>query len=94
MMHRPSTSDLLKNGESYYSLVVAVAKRAREITDELNDQGMEMTEKPVQMAGMMNLPRANIKSWKAIRTMKTCLKRNRNETAHPFAGHHRRDFRL
>ena len=50
MMHRPSTSDLLKNGESYYSLVVAVAKRAREITDELNDQGMEMTEKPVQMA--------------------------------------------
>ena len=42
MMHRPSTSDLLKNGESYYSLVVAVAKRAREITDELNDQGMEM----------------------------------------------------
>ena len=34
MMHRPSTSDLLKNGESYYSVGVAVAKRAREITDE------------------------------------------------------------
>ena len=38
MMHRPSVSDLLKNGESYYSLVVAVAKRAREITDEWNSR--------------------------------------------------------
>ncbi len=50
MMHRPSVSELLKNGESYYSLVVAVAKRAREITDEMNEQGMELTEKPVQTA--------------------------------------------
>ena len=50
MMHRPIVSDLLKNGESYYSLVVAVAKRAREITDEMEQQGLEMTEKPVQIA--------------------------------------------
>ena len=31
MMHRPSIPELLKPGQSYYSLVVGVAKRAREI---------------------------------------------------------------
>ena len=34
MMLRPAINDILKDGQSYYSLVVAVAKRAREITEE------------------------------------------------------------
>ncbi len=33
-MLRPSINEILKPGESYYSLVMAVAKRAREIADE------------------------------------------------------------
>ena len=33
MMLRPAVSQILKNNESYYSLVIAVAKRAREIID-------------------------------------------------------------
>ena len=33
-MLRPAVVEILKNNESYYSLVIAVAKRAREITDE------------------------------------------------------------
>ena len=32
-MLRPSSSQILKNGESTYSLVIGVAKRAREIID-------------------------------------------------------------
>jgi DNA-directed RNA polymerase subunit omega len=50
MMHRPAVSDILKNGESYYSLVVGVAKRAREIAEKAETEGMELTEKPVQIA--------------------------------------------
>ena len=34
MMLRPAVSQILKNNESYYSLVIAVAKRAREITSD------------------------------------------------------------
>lgn len=33
-MLRPAVGQILKNNESYYSLVLAVAKRARQITDE------------------------------------------------------------
>ena len=40
MMHRPSIPELLKPGQSYYSLVVAVAKRAREIAHEADDQNI------------------------------------------------------
>ncbi len=50
MMHRPASTEILKNGESYYSLVVAVAKRAREIAEEAEAQGKELLEKPVQIA--------------------------------------------
>lgn len=50
MMHRPAVSEILKNGESYYSLVVAVAKRAREIADNAETEGTELIEKPVQIA--------------------------------------------
>ncbi len=50
MMHKPSVSDILKTGESYYSLVVAVAKRARDIASEAELNGEIIVEKPVQIA--------------------------------------------
>ncbi|WMJ22375.1 DNA-directed RNA polymerase subunit omega [Paludicola sp. MB14-C6] len=49
-MHRPSISEILKKDESYYSLVVAVAKRAREIAIEAEETGEVLAEKPVQLA--------------------------------------------
>ncbi len=50
MMHRPSVPELLKPGQSYYSLVVAVAKRAREIAESADKSGEILIEKPVKMA--------------------------------------------
>lgn len=50
MMHRPASSDILKHGESYYSLVIAVAKRARIIAEEAEQENKELLEKPVKMA--------------------------------------------
>ncbi|MDD6033735.1 MAG: DNA-directed RNA polymerase subunit omega [Oscillospiraceae bacterium] len=50
MMHRPSVPELLKPGQSYYSLVVAVAKRAREIAQDADDNHTILLEKPVQLA--------------------------------------------
>ena len=49
-MNRPSSAELLKNGESYYSLVIGVAKRARQIAEDAEESGTELLEKPVQMA--------------------------------------------
>lgn len=49
-MHRPASTEILKNGESYYSLVVAVAKRARQIAEEAENEHRELLEKPVQIA--------------------------------------------
>ena len=50
MMHRPSVPDLLKPGQSYYSLADAVAKRAREIAQQADDKHEILLEKPVQLA--------------------------------------------
>lgn len=50
MMHRPSANEILKNNESYYSLVVGVAKRARQIAIEAEEDGEILLEKPVQLA--------------------------------------------
>ena len=49
-MHRPSATEMLKNNESYYSLVVGVAKRARQIAEEAEEKGELLSEKPVQLA--------------------------------------------
>ncbi len=49
-MYRPAVTDILKKGESYYSLVVAVAKRAREIAEEAEKRNDPLTEKSVQIA--------------------------------------------
>ena len=44
-MLRPSVNQLITKNESSYSLVIGVAKRAREIADELYEE-----EKPVKTA--------------------------------------------
>ena len=49
-MLRPAMTQILKNNESYYSLVVAVAKRARQIAEEAEMNEIKLTEKPVKMA--------------------------------------------
>ncbi len=49
-MLRPAVCQILKNNESYYSLVIAVAKRAREITDEACENESVLEEKPVKTA--------------------------------------------
>lgn len=49
-MHRPSMNDILKGSESYYSLVLAVAKRARNIAVEAEEKDEILIEKPVQLA--------------------------------------------
>ena len=38
-MYKPSIDDMLEGRQSRYSLVIAVAKRAREITDDYNERG-------------------------------------------------------
>lgn len=50
MMHRPSLNEILKEKESYYSLVIAVAKRARDIAEDAETNGDILIEKPVQLA--------------------------------------------
>ena len=49
-MFNPDLSGVLSNHLSRYSLVTATAKRAREITDEANEQGEIILEKPVSLA--------------------------------------------
>ncbi len=49
-MLRPAAIQILKNNESYYSLVVGVAKRAREITEESFENGVVLNERPVKKA--------------------------------------------
>ncbi|MCR5122559.1 MAG: DNA-directed RNA polymerase subunit omega [Ruminococcus sp.] len=49
-MLRPAAIQILKNNESYYSLVVAVAKRARQITEEAAENKTVLNERPVKKA--------------------------------------------
>ncbi len=49
-MLRPAVNQILKNNESYYSLVIAVAKRAREISENALEENIILDEKPVKMA--------------------------------------------
>ncbi len=49
-MLRPSINQIATKNESYYSVVIAVAKRAREIADELYSNGETLEEKPVKTA--------------------------------------------
>ena len=49
-MLRPSMSQILKPGESYYEFVVAVARKAREIASRAEAQHEALEEKPVTLA--------------------------------------------
>ena len=46
----PPVADLLKDIESRYLLVNVVAQRARQIAEEAEEFGEELTEKPVTLA--------------------------------------------
>lgn len=52
-MLRPAMSQILKPGESYYEFVIAVARKAREISAEAEENHVMLTEKPVTMAVQM-----------------------------------------
>jgi len=49
-MLRPSINQLIGKNDSCYSLVIGVAKRAREITQEAEDNNEIIVEKPVDLA--------------------------------------------
>ena len=50
MMRRPSVDDMLTNRTTRYSLVIAVAKRAREISADVKKKEQTLDEKPVLLA--------------------------------------------
>ncbi|HHV31702.1 DNA-directed RNA polymerase subunit omega [Caproiciproducens sp. LBM24188] len=49
-MLKPSAGLIISPEQSRYSLVIAVAKRARQITAEAETKGEILTEKPVDLA--------------------------------------------
>lgn len=49
-MLRPNDIENLKGKESRYAVVIAIAKRAREIAQDAEDNSVILTEKPVSMA--------------------------------------------
>ncbi|MBP0979738.1 MAG: DNA-directed RNA polymerase subunit omega [Oscillospiraceae bacterium] len=49
-MLRPAMYDILNKDQCYYSFVIAVAKRAREIVDEYMERGEILEEKSVDIA--------------------------------------------
>lgn len=50
MKFNPSLQNVLKDHMSRYSLVIATAKRAREISEEAEEKGEILTEKTVSLA--------------------------------------------
>ena len=50
MKFNPSLQHVLKNHLCRYSLVIATAKRAREISEKAEENGDILTEKPVSLA--------------------------------------------
>ncbi len=49
-MHRVDVDELFEGKQSKYALVVGVSKRARQITESLEDEGVVTDEKPVLLA--------------------------------------------
>lgn len=49
-MLRPAVNQIISKNESCYSLVLAVAKRAREISSDLCERNEILEEKPVKTA--------------------------------------------
>ena len=50
MMHKLAVDEMIQGKISNYPLVVAVARRAREITEDASLNSKSATEKPVRMA--------------------------------------------
>ena len=46
-MGKYNSAEILKNGESYYSLVIAASKRAREISEDAEKDKVALMKKPV-----------------------------------------------
>ncbi len=49
-MLRPAMNDIIKPGQSYYSFVLAVAKRARQLAEDAIEKGEILSEKTVDLA--------------------------------------------
>lgn len=49
-MQKLSVEDIVKNNENCYSFVIAIAKRARQISETANQEEIILDEKPVQTA--------------------------------------------
>ncbi len=49
-MLKPTDIEQLKGKNSRYAVVIGVAKRARAIAQDAEDNGVVLTEKPVSMA--------------------------------------------
>jgi DNA-directed RNA polymerase subunit omega len=49
-MLNPKDIEKLKGKESRYAVVIAIAKRAREIAENAEENSVILTEKPVSMA--------------------------------------------
>lgn len=49
-MLKPTDIENLKGNDSRYAVVIAIAKRAREIAEEAEANSVILTEKPVSMA--------------------------------------------
>ena len=49
-MHKVNVDDLFEGKQSKYALVIGVSKRAREITEVFERDGVVTEEKPVLMA--------------------------------------------
>ena len=50
MMLYPSVNELVKSTGNRYSLVIATAKRARQVADEAESEGRILDDKPVKIA--------------------------------------------
>ena len=50
MMLRPAMLQIIKKDDSYYSFVVAIAKRARQIANQAQQEHIALEEKPVKLA--------------------------------------------
>lgn len=49
-MLKPTDIENIQGNQSRYAVVIAVAKRARQIASEAEEKGIIMTEKPVSLA--------------------------------------------
>lgn len=49
-MLRPSMNQIISKNDNYYAFVLGVAKRAREIADQLCEKKQRLEEKPVKTA--------------------------------------------